>query len=540
MTRLPQPMPLAPTLAAACRRWPDRTAITYHGRHLTYEELRRQIQLLAAAYRELGIAPGNRVICQMPDCPQFVVALGAAWACGAIHVGADKDLTGSELAGLAERTDAAAVVFQPPAGSPDPLAPVRALAETRTRTTVIVDQARPEDGQLALSQLLAGRSEPQEPLGDPPFRPHDPALLFMTSGTTGEPKAVMETLPALWAKMDYFAQAYGPGPLDVHLMYLPMSHAFGLKLTLTALASGGRLVMLDRFSPSEALRLVSEEQVTILPGTPTHFELVCDQLDPSRHRVDSLRWGVAAAAPLTPRLLQQIYDRLRVDLFYVYGCSEGFLVTTTDRGELERGSVGRDVFKGPQGTPPDGRVCVQHPDRRVPLRSGEVGEIVFGASQPVRYWQAASAAGDGWYRTGDLGRVDPDGCLFVVGRLKDLVNRGGLKVAPGEIEATLVRHPGVIDGAIIGTPDPVLGEAICACIVPASEDAPHLAALRSFLATSLARHKLPDELCVVDAIPRSKIGKVDRRALRALVVDGDRPRERLRPVSIVPNRVTAV
>jgi len=162
------------------------------------------------------------------------------------------------------------------------------------------------------------------------------------------------------------------------------------------------------------------------------------------------------------------------------------------------------------------------------LPAGEVGEIAFGAAHPVKYWKDPDAATDGWYRTGDLGRIDPDGTVYILGRLKELVNRGGLHVSPSEVETALRVHPDVADSAVVATPDPVLGEAICACVVPGSARPPDLAALRDFLAPVLARHKLPDELCLVDAIPRTKIGKVDRAALQATVLAGGRRRERWR------------
>ncbi|HWC11420.1 MAG TPA: AMP-binding protein, partial [Acidimicrobiales bacterium] len=452
-----------------------------------------------------------------------------AWACGAIHVGASKDLTGPELAALVERTQATAVVYQPPGGQSDPLAALRAVRAARPSTVAVVHGHGAEPGQHALSQLLAFPDVGTQPPA--PAGPHDTALLVLTSGTTGRPKAVMETLPALWAKMAFFADALSPGHDDVHLMYLPICHAFGLKLSLMALASGGRLVLLDRFSGPEAVRLVHEEGVTVLPGTPTHLTLLLDALDTGRHRVDTLRAAVSAAAPLPPGLVDELHERLGVELLYVYGCSEGFLTRTTDRADIRRGSVGRTVFRGPEGSPPDGSVAILDRDRHAFLPPGEVGEIAFGASRPVRYWAEPAAATDGWYRTGDLGRLDRDGRLFVSGRLKEVVNRGGLKVASGEVEAALVGHPELADAAVVPAPDPVLGEAICACAVPTGARPPTLAQLRAFLDERLARHKLPDELCVLESIPRSGVGKIDRAALDALVVGTDLPRERLRPAA---------
>ncbi len=529
--RSPTTAAQAPTLEAACRRWPARPATTHAGVTTSYAELWERVSALAGAYRWLGVGPGDRILCQLPTSPEFLVAVHAAWACGAVHVGADNDLTGTELSRLVERTEASVLLFQHLPGAADPLAPLRPVTQAHPGTTVVVHGARPQDERhLSLEDLLGTRAGPMaaakaEPPEPPERAPDDPALLFLTSGTTGTPKGVVETMAALWAKVAYFADAFGPGPDDVHLMYLPISHAFGLKLSLTALLSGGRLVLLDRFSPSEALRLVTEERVSVLPGTPTHLTLLVKALDSARHDVASLRWAVAAAAPLPPPLLDQVYAKLGVELFYVYGCSEGFLVSTTERDEIYAGSVGTSVFRGPPGTPPDGSVAVVEPYDHTPLPPGEVGEIVFGARQPVRYWGEAEVATEGWYHTGDLGRIDDDGLVHVVGRLKELINRGGLKVAPGEVEAALVRHPGVADAGVIATPDPVLGEAVCACVVPAGHPPPDLAELRAFLGADLGRHKLPDELCLLEAIPRTKIAKVDRAALRGLVVDADAPRQ---------------
>lgn len=520
---------LASTLEAACERWSERPAIAHQGCSITYRQLGERVSALAGAYREMGIRSGDVVLCQLRNCPEHVLAMNAAWACGAIHAGTDNDLTGRELAALVERTGAAALVFQPRSGVADPLEPLRAVrAASPTTKLILHGEATEGEHDFTLAELFTALA-PANTSIRPPFAPDDTAVLLLTSGTTGPPKAVRESLPHCWAKMQFFADAFCPGPDDVHLLYLPMAHVFGLRLSLIPLLTGGRLVLLDRFSPEAVLNVVDQERVTVLPGMPTHFTLLLGQLDHGRHLVNSLRWGISAAAGLPPPLVEAIYDELGVDLLFVYGCSEGFTTLTTDREEISRGSVGRTVFRGPEGTAPNGIVTVVDPSDRTPLPTGEVGELAFGASGPVRYWDEPDVATDGWYYTGDLGRVDPDGSVFVLGRLKELVNRGGLKVSASEIENAMARHPAVVDGAVIASPDPVLGEAICACIVPAELAPPSLADLRAFLAPTLARHKLPDEACVVPGIPRTSIGKVDRAALTVLATEPGRRRERLRP-----------
>jgi long-chain acyl-CoA synthetase len=509
---------LAPTLQAACQRWPDRPAVTFGGSTITFGRLWAQVERLARTYRDLGVRPGDRIVCQLRNSPEHVVAINAAWACGAIHVGTDNDLTGAELAWLVERTEARLLVFQAPPQSPDPEAPLRAVADAWPVTVLSHER---------LTALLHCGPAP-ESFTATYASAHETGLLLLTSGTTGRPKAVMETLPACWAKMQFFADAFMPRPDDVHLLFLPMAHVFGLRLSQLALLSGGRLVLLDRFSPRQAWRMVTEEGVTILPGMPAHLTLLLDTLDASRPATQ-LRCVISAASKLPRELAQRVYDTLATEILYVYGCSENFTTLTTDRAEILAGSVGATVFAGPEGEPPDGTVRVVDPDDHRPRPAGEIGEIAFGARRPVHYWRAPDSAVDGWYYTGDLGRIDADGRLYVLGRLKELVNRGGLKVSPSEIEAVLASHPEVVDAAVVGTADPVLGEAICACIVPAAAGHPDLAAFRAYLGATLARHKLPDELAVVDAIPRTKIGKVDRPALIAAVAAVGGPVERLRP-----------
>ncbi len=521
---------LAATLRQACEQWSDRPAITFRGTTtITYGELGRQIDALAATYRRMGVRWGDRIVCQFRNCPEYVVVVAAAWECGAVHVGTDNDLTGSELAWLVDRTEAGVLAFQPWSDAHDALDALGDVRRARPETKVILHEVCPEhEGHECLKDILAGDSDGGGP-GAPALGPDDTAVLHLTSGTTGRPKAVKETLPAFWAKMQFFADAFDPGPDDVTLLFLPMGHVFGVRLGLMTLLTGGRLVLMERFSPSLALDVVAAEGVTVLPGMPTHLNLILAALDGGDHEVSRLRWVVSAAASLPSDLTERVYERLGVEILFVYGCSENFTTCTVDRDEILSGSVGSTVFSGPEGTPPDGSVRAVNPLDHTPMAAGEVGELAFGARRPVQYWKAPDAATDGWYYTGDLGRVDPDGQVYVLGRLKELVNRGGLKVSPTEIESATARHPGVADAAVVGTPDPVLGEAVCTCIVPASDTPPTLIELREFLGRSLARHKLPDELALVEGIPRTVIGKVDRAALVAIVLADEPARQRLRP-----------
>lgn len=500
--------PLCATLEEACRRWASRPAITLDDVTITYGALWERVVSLASAYQGLGVNRGDRVLCQLRNGPEHVIAIGAAWMRGAIHVGADNDLTGPELARLVERLDARALVFQPPRDRGGDPAAVREASEAAGRAHLIVHGADP-GSHHSLARLLASSGTVAADLAGP----LDPAIVFLTSGTTGEPKAVVESLSAHWAKMQFFADGFLPRPEDVHLLFLPIAHVFGARLALMALLRGGHLVLADRFSPDRALELVERERVTVMPAVPTHLRLLRARYDPARHDVGSLRWVLSAAAGLPRPLAEWVYATLDARILFVYGCSEGFTTATSKADDILAGSVGERVFRGPPGTPAEGTVRIVDPEEGTPLPAGETGEIAFRAATPVPYWDHPDAAADGWYRTGDLGLVDAQGRLYVVGRLKELINRGGLHVSAAEVEIMLMHHPAVADGAVVATPDPVLGEATCACVVPAGPRGPDLAELRTFLGDSLARHKLPDELCIVGSIPRTDIGKVDRRAL---------------------------
>ena len=199
----------------------------------------------------------------------------------------------------------------------------------------------------------------------------------------------------------------------------------------------------------------------------------------------------------------------------------------------------RPVFRGPPRSAPGGSVAVLEAARNTRVPIDVAGEIAYDAVQPVRYWGESPVATDGWYRTGDSGYIDAHGRVFVTGRLKELINRGGLKVACGEIEEAIRDLTSVADCAVVPTPDAVLGEAICACVVPGLNSAPTLVELRSLLGETLARHKLPDELCLVSSIPRTSLGKVDRKALTAHIVSSDLPRTGFRDDATVGSAAAA-
>jgi acyl-CoA synthetase (AMP-forming)/AMP-acid ligase II len=500
----------------ACRRWPARTAIIHRGQAMTFAELWEAAAAQAALYRSLGIRRGDRVLCALPNRPEHLVTVGAAWARGAVHVGVDHTLTVPELSWLIEHTGATALVVGPHLDADGEAA----LSAARPDTRVLRVDRMPE--------LVPGAST--DDAGEPEPRPEDTALIIFSSGTTGRPKGSVASHGRFANGWLGTAAAVGFGPEDVHLGQVPISHGYGLQLAMMALLTGGSVVLTERFSADEALALIDEHGITALNGTPSHYIGVLAAADRRRARGEdaggaSLRVGIGSADHFPPRLLARIFDELGMDFMNMYGSNMGFGVATMDRDLLLRGSVGRTM---------PGSLAIVDAQHR-PLAVGSVGEIAFRFRPGGAGLWGRPEGGDPmldevghWYYTGDLGRLDAEGNLYLSGRVKHQVNRGGMKIDPAEVANELFGCRGVADAAVIGTPDDFLGEIVCACVVPRpTEDAPTLEELRRALGASLAPHKLPEELCLVDEIPRTVNGKVEIAVLLGRVQASDR-RERLR------------
>ncbi len=488
---------LTEALQGAWQTWPDRTAIVQRGRSMTYRELQAATEAVAAGYATLGIEPGDRIVCSVSNRPEYLVALGAAWLCGAVHVGIDFGSTVPELSHVLRATEAKALVCESTV-SLDP------LLEEHPGVEVITVGETPPPSCHSLDDLSAVGGAPN-PVNQ---KAEDPALIFISSGTTGTPKATIGwhgNLAGRWTRLGGWL---GFRSDDVHLVQLPLSHGFGLLTAMAGLLSGGTLAPLDRFSTDGVLTTISDEHVTVFNGAPAHFRLVLDRLDERLHDVSSLRLSIGTAAAFSPELVAEIRTRLGVEMVVMYGSSEGIGVATKDQDDILLGAVGR---------PAPESVTVVAPDH-TPLPVGEIGELAFSrAVFPVRYWDDESSNGQEWYYSGDLGKLDAEGRLYLHGRLKHQIDRGGLKIDPVEVEAALLRRGDLRDAAVIGVPNPVLGESVCACVVPHDGKSPTLEELRAQLANELAPYKLPESLCLLESIPRTALGKVELEELSALV-----------------------
>lgn len=499
----------APYLVYGEDRW------TFAEAHATLRRLARRL----ADPGELGVAPGDRVALAMRNYPEWALALWAATSVGAIVVPLNAWWTGPELAyGL--QHSGATVLF----ADGERLERLRPhLGETAVRTVVSVRSP----GAVPWDEVVGGPSVDDLPPVD--IEPHDDATIMYTSGTTGRPKGAVGThrnitahlMNALYnASLAATTDPGTPPAPPATLLTFPLFHVGGLhSFLLPYTAIGGKVVLLYRWDAAQALDLVEREGITALGGVPTTlFELLDEAHRQGRaEALDSLS-GVASGATLVPPELVRRIDRQlasRAAPGNGYGLTEtsGAAVVNGGAAYLARpDSVGRPIS-------PVMEVRIADPEGRA-VEEGEVGEILIKGPTVIRgYWDdpdATSAAiTDGWFHTGDAGRLDDDGFLYVVDRLKDVVVRGGENVYAAEVEAALYEHPDVAEAAIVGLPHERLGEEVVAVVRLRDGATAGAEDLRAHVGARLAAFKVPAAVHLTgEALPRNAAGKVLKRQLR--------------------------
>nr|AGS49487.1 long-chain-fatty-acid--CoA ligase [uncultured bacterium esnapd7] len=487
----------------------DRVAVVCGEQRMTYAELSERVRRLAHGLLELGIEPSDRVVVQLPNVPEFVLVVLALLRAGAIPVLALPGHRRTEIEHVLAHSGAVAYVVMDRFGGFD----FRGLArEVSFAGTVIVSGEAEEF--VALDSLDAAERELPE------VDPAGPALFLMSSGTTGLPKLIPRTHEEFAYLMRATAGAMRAGSDLVYLAVNPMAHpaALGCPGVLGSLLLGGKAVLTSSVRPDEVFPLIRRENVTVTSLVPAVLRLWAD----SGHHHDDLAPLVLqlGSAPLDSALATRARKVLGCGLMRWFGITEGTLAHTRldDPDEVIENTEGRPLSEademlvvGPSGDP---------------VPDGEAGELLVRGPYTVRGYfrapeeNARSFTPDGYYRTGDLVTVRPDGNLVVLGRIKDLINRAGEKVSPEEVERHLCAHPAVRDAAVVGVPDTKLGERVFAFLVPQGEVSS--AAIKAHLRErGLAVYKIPDRIGMLAELPRTAMGKVDKRALRA---DAQKPR----------------
>jgi 2,3-dihydroxybenzoate-AMP ligase len=475
----------------------ERVALVDGDERVTYGELRAAVGRLAARLRGLGLRRRDRVVVQLPNGAPFVTLVLALWRLGAIPVLALAAHREHELRHLLAMSGAAALAVPAWLHRADHLALARRLLRGRGLLLALggADMA-PGEVDLAAAIRTPGEAEVGEGPGG-----EDVALLLLSGGTTGLPRLIPRTHDDYGCNLRVSAELAGLDERSVYLAALPAAHnfAFGCPGVMGTLARGGIVVL-----GPPALDVMAREGVTITAAVPALAERWADAVEVGEARPDGLRLLQVGGARLFPEAARRLRRVLGCPVQQVYGMAEGLLCFT-------RLDDPEDVVTGTQGRPAS-------PADEVRIVNGELwarGPYTIAGYFRAPDANAAAFTADGFYRTGDLVRRHPSGNLVVEGRVKDVINRGGEKVAAAELENLTREHPGVGQAAAVAMPDPESGEAVCLFVVPRGGAALTLEGIRSFLdGMGLARYKLPDRLEVVGELPLTGVGKVDKRALR--------------------------
>jgi malonyl-CoA/methylmalonyl-CoA synthetase len=471
------------------------------GRQLTYGEMFAETGRIANCLWTAGLRPGDRLAVQVE---KSVTALLLPLACmrmGAIYLPLNPAYTLAELEYFLADAEPVCVV-----ASPEKQSAITSSLRAKTQVLSLSD-----DG-LEGSLFEQSRGMPDH-FQDIPRGADDLAAMLYTSGTTGRSKGAMLTHGNLVSNALALREFWQFTSDDVLLHALPIYHTHGLfTATNTILMAGASMAFLPRFDPELIFACLPES--TAMMGVPTYYTRLLDDPRLTRGAVAHIRVFISGSAPLRPETHQEWLARTGHTILERYGMTETNMITSNPyTGERRAGTVGFPL--------PEVELRIAGIEGATPLRVGEIGEIeVRGPNVCKGYWRrpehtAEAFRADGFFVTGDLGQVDEDGYVQIVGRAKDLVISGGLNVYPREVEMEIDAIPGILESAVIGIPHADLGEAVVAIIVRGTGNAINAMELIEVLRSRLARYKLPRQVIFVDRLPRNAMGKVQKNQLRA-------------------------
>ena len=494
-------------LARRAAAHPEREAIVDHRHRVTYGELLARVDRTAAALQSLGLGAGDVVTIQLPNWVEFAYVFFACERIGAIANQIGPDFRSREVEYIVRFSESRAFVCPATFKGFDYVEMIRQLRPKLTGLKAV----------LVLDDLIYGPAAP------PPLTPHrmagsDVMRMAFTSGTTGNPKGVTHSFETTLPAAEILNGAMNVTEREVFLIYLPLGLNWGYLTLLQSIMAGARAVLLDRFSGRAALELIEREHVTFIPSAPASIIAMLNDPELSRFDLSSLRVVITGGASCPIETIRAYRAHMPGHLIELYGMLEtGFHTFTRleDDPEAVTGTIGRTAPRMQL------RLIDEH-GRDVP--PGAEGEIAAkGPSVHLGYYKNPTAnaelfTADGWFRTGDLGIMDRAGNVRIVGRLKEMINRGGKKFFPREIEEILYTHPAVLHAAIVGVPDPRLGERNCLCVIPRPGTSVTLPEMVAYLRDGVATYKLPEELELFDEFPFTPTGKIQRHALTRQVL----------------------
>ena len=480
----------------------NKTAVIYKGRKLSFGELGDQIERLAThIQKEFHLGKGDRVGILLKNCPEYISGYFATLAAGGIVVPLNTFLTAEELNYIFKDCQISAVITSAA------FLPVIKVLETKFRH------------QLRVMVIEKLGTEPGQPLAPVVSVPDDPAVILYTSGTTGYPKGAVLSHRNLLANVESCIQAIELKEKDCFILFLPMFHAFTFTVcVLLPLYLGAKIVILDSVMPfHRVLKSLVLDRITVFVSIPIVYKLLLRAKIPAFFFfwIMPLRLCVSGGAPLPPEVQAGFEKRFKIPLLEGYGLSEAApVVTINPLSDVRRpGSIGLPL--------PGVQVKIVA-ESGAEAEVNEVGEItVKGPNVMAGYYQAPElteqALKDGWLYTGDMGRQNQDGFIYIVDRKKDMILVHGMNVYPREVEEVILRHPGVAETAVIGKNDEHHGEIPVAFIVAKKKAELNAKEIAHFCRQHLAAYKVPRQIHLVENLPKTATGKISKKELREKV-----------------------
>jgi non-ribosomal peptide synthetase component E (peptide arylation enzyme) len=484
---------------------------------ISYRQLQHKVERLAAGLHRLGILAGDVVVVQLPNIAEFLIAYLAICRLGAVMSTAHMTYRGTELRTLLSHGRARCFIGLGRMNDASPTGIVLELKDDLPLLDHIITVGDPPEGALSWSDLLAAVLEPL-PESIVPV-PSDPSLLLFTSGTTASPKAVPLTYQNTLGNARMSAPEHSFTASDLALSVAPYTHLFGLYSFHLALSVGAANAMLPKFTPNDLAAALNDLRPTVLFAAPAHLAAMLATGAFDGTDLTSVRLIIASGGACSPDIVREIAARLPNGKF-----TQLWGMTETQAGLYTRPNDSIDISATTVGRPSPGtEVRVVDPEDR-PLVDGEIGELQIRGSLLFPGYFANEEvnrdafAADNWFRSGDLAARDSSGNVRITGRIKDLINRGGVKYNPRDVEDAIALHPKVSQVAIVSMPDNVLGERACCFVVARDGAPPTLKELCAGLTElGIAKHKLPERLVVIDEMPKTPTGKIVKSRLRELL-----------------------
>lgn len=487
------------------REYPEKTAIIFEDRRISYAELDALTDRAATGFLKLGLQKGEVLSLFLPSLPELIIGYLGTVRAGLVVNVVNAMLKEQEVAYILKDCSSRAILVD----------------ETRLP---IIESIRPEVPSLSMVIQLqkSGKSdypgfdailrEPSPRLEDPGTRGSDTCHLMYTSGTTGRPKGVMATHLNIWHNATEFGKIHFT-PEDTIMVATPIFHCWGLvNGTFGMLSRGGTVITVERFYPEKTLDAIERLKPTVFIGVPPMYNLLLKQPDLARRDLSSVGFCLSAATKMPEHLIHQVQEKLNWRYAEAWGLTEVSCVgATSPYTETRIGSCGRGLD--------DARMKVIDVNGRT-LPPGEQGELcVRGTCVTRGYLNKPEATrqvfdAEGWFHSGDIAYLDGEGYAYIVDRLKDMINVGGEKVFPSEVEDMMLAHPQIKDVVIIGIPDELKGEAPKAFVQIREGETAAAEEIRAFCKARMAPYKVPVAVEFIAEIPRSAAGKALRRLLR--------------------------